>query len=243
MRPRVSVRGSVRSSSRRCCETFGRATPMTIRLKLNTAILTMLFSPFNSSPDGDGDRPCKRSEHKAEVSPRPVSLGRLGEHEKMDHDPQTHRESQRKPNQIAGGLVYSPNGFALRAANTYSDNSKRPDEHHAQKAGHYSHPHRDCRHPCRGLWLGAHNLNLPANCFRTVIEGAQSRRTLGEETAFATSQITANPSFNLSFTVRSGTTRATAHTLAESFRLGLALTHPHAQADGPPGRATHLTLL
>jgi hypothetical protein len=32
-------------------------------------------------------------------------------------------------------------------------------------------------------------------------------------------------SFNLSFTMRSGTTRATARTLAESFRLGLALTH------------------
>jgi hypothetical protein len=45
-------------------------------------------------------------------------------------------------------------------------------------------------------------------------------------------------SFNLSFTMRSGTTRATARTLAESFRLGLALTHPCAQADGPPGRAT-----
>src|SRR5262249_38087182 len=86
-------------------------------------------------------------------------------------------------------------------------------------SGQTRNTHSPRRHPCRGLWLGAHNLNLPANCFRTVIEGAQSRRTLGEETAFATSQITANPSFNLSFTVRSGTTRATAHTLAESFRL------------------------
>src|SRR6266436_3916613 len=68
------------------------------------------------SPDGNGDRQCERGDHKAEVDPSPVSLCRLGKHEKMDHDPHTHREPQSKPNQIAGGLVYSPDGFALGTA-------------------------------------------------------------------------------------------------------------------------------
>ena len=44
----------------------------------------------------------------------------------MDHDPQTHRESQSKPNQIAGALVYGPNGFALGAANAYNHGHERP---------------------------------------------------------------------------------------------------------------------
>jgi hypothetical protein len=32
----------------------------------------------------------------------------------MDHHPQRHRETQSKPNQIAGGLVCGPNGGARR---------------------------------------------------------------------------------------------------------------------------------
>src|SRR2546428_12360586 len=65
------------------------------------------------SPDGDGDRPCQRRDHKAEVDPAPISLNGPGKHEKMEHDPQTHRDSQHEPNQIAGSLVDRPNGFAL----------------------------------------------------------------------------------------------------------------------------------
>ena len=57
------------------------------------------------SPDGYGDRQCERGDHEAEVDPGPISLRILGKHEKMDHDPQTHRKSQRKPDEIAGGLV------------------------------------------------------------------------------------------------------------------------------------------
>src|SRR5262245_56488013 len=60
----------------------------------------------------DGDRQWERGDHKAEVDPRPISLGGLGKDEKMDHHPQRHRETQSKPNQIAGGLVCGPNGFA-----------------------------------------------------------------------------------------------------------------------------------
>ena len=54
------------------------------------------------SPDGDGDRPCQRRDHKAEVHPAPISLSGPGKHKKMEHDPQTHRDSQHEPNQIAG---------------------------------------------------------------------------------------------------------------------------------------------
>ena len=32
----------------------------------------------------------ERRDHKAEVDPRPISLGSPGKHEKMDHNPQTH---------------------------------------------------------------------------------------------------------------------------------------------------------
>jgi hypothetical protein len=70
-----------------------------------------------TSPDGDGSRQRERRDHKAEVDPRPISLGGPGKHEKMDHDSQADGQPQSKPNQIAGGLVYRRKAFALRAAN------------------------------------------------------------------------------------------------------------------------------
>jgi hypothetical protein len=59
-----------------------------------------------TSPDGDGDRQCERDDDRAEVEPDPISLFVLGKHEKLDHHPQTPRDSQSKPDQIAGSLVY-----------------------------------------------------------------------------------------------------------------------------------------
>ncbi len=50
------------------------------------------------SPDGDGGRHCERGDREAEVDPAPISLSSLGKHEKMDQDPETHCESQGKPN-------------------------------------------------------------------------------------------------------------------------------------------------
>ena len=55
-----------------------------------------------TSPDGDGDRQCERDDDRAEVEPDPISLFVLGKHEKLDHHPQTPRDSQSKPDQIAG---------------------------------------------------------------------------------------------------------------------------------------------
>ena len=119
-----------------------------------------------ASPDDDDDRPCKRGEHKAEVDPCPISLGGRGKHEKMDHNPETHRESQSNPNQIAGGFVYGTKGFALGAANADRHGHERPDEDRAKKDCQYSQPHRDGR--CRRLdprwtwllWFGAHSLQF-----------------------------------------------------------------------------------
>src|SRR5262249_61868224 len=67
------------------------------------------------SPEDEGDRRRERGDDKAEVDPGPISLGVLGKHEKMDHDPQTDRKSQRKPEEIAGGLVNGRKGRALSA--------------------------------------------------------------------------------------------------------------------------------
>jgi hypothetical protein len=64
--------------------------------------------------------------------------------------------------------------------------------------------------------------NLPPNCFRTVIEKRSVMQGLGEE--LATSQIAASAPFNLSFTVRSGTTRATARTVRESLAARSGMT-------------------
>src|SRR5207237_5800402 len=83
---------------------------------------------------------------KAEVDP--ISLGVVGKHEKMYHDPQTHRESQSKPNQIAWGLVYGPNGFALGPANAYNHDHERSDKQRTKSDGQYSQSHRDCRCRC-----------------------------------------------------------------------------------------------
>jgi hypothetical protein len=55
MRPRVSVRGSVPSSSRRCCETFGRAGQRRLPKcgNINTS---------NRYQSGEADHGCPRSE-------------------------------------------------------------------------------------------------------------------------------------------------------------------------------------
>jgi hypothetical protein len=45
-----------------------------------------------SSPDGKGDRQCKADDYNAEISPKPCMPLPSWKHEKMDHDPQTHRE-------------------------------------------------------------------------------------------------------------------------------------------------------
>ena len=84
---------------------------------------------------------------------------------RLDHKPQIHRESQSKPDQIAWGLVYGPNGFALGAANAGNHDRERPHKQRAKNDGQYSQPHRDgrCRRPdVRWTELsrfGAHGLN------------------------------------------------------------------------------------
>ena len=85
----------------------------------------------------------------------------------MDHDPQTHRESQSEPNQIAEGLVCGPNGVALGAAEVYSHDHERAEKQRAKNDGKYSQPHRDRRRRWVDarrtwlLWLDAHSLNYP----------------------------------------------------------------------------------
>src|SRR5262245_25603294 len=128
---------------------------------LRRARLTALRNCLKSSPDGDGDRQCEWGDHEAEVNPPLISLSGLRKHEKMDPDPQTNRKSQRKPNQIAGSLVCSPNRFTLRAANAHTD------EHHAKKDGQYSLRYRDrrCRHPvARWTWLLWVRVHGPSIC-------------------------------------------------------------------------------
>src|SRR6266545_6784927 len=98
-----------------------------------------------ASPDDYRNRPCKRGDHKAEIDPRPIPLGSSGKHEKMDHNPQTHRESQSKPNQIGGGLVYGRERFALRTANPYRHGHERADKQRSKNNGQYSQPCRDGR--------------------------------------------------------------------------------------------------
>jgi len=86
----------------------------------------------------------------------------------MDHHPQRHRETQSKPDQIAGDLVCGLNGFALGAAQAYGHDRERPDKERAKNDGQYSQAHRDgrCRRPdVRSIELrrfGAHGLNLPS---------------------------------------------------------------------------------
>ena len=86
----------------------------------------------DGSPFGDGDRPSKRDDHKAEVEPGPISLSVLRKHENMDYEPHTRRESQSKPNQIFGGLMCRPNCFALGTAYTCNDDDERPKKQRAK---------------------------------------------------------------------------------------------------------------
>src|SRR4029450_13891467 len=117
------------------------------------------------SPDGEGDRPCQRRDHKAEVDPAPISLNGPGKHKKMEHDPQTHRDSQHEPNQIAGGLVDGPNGFALGAAKAYSYGHERPEKQRTKNDRQYSQSHRDGRSLRPGVSWTAHGLKLAYSSF------------------------------------------------------------------------------
>src|SRR5215472_3183438 len=92
------------------------------------------------SPEDEGDRRRERGDDKAEVDPGPISLGVLGKHEKMDHDPQTDRKSQRKPDEIAGGLVNGRKGLALGAAHAHGHDHERPDKHRTQSHSQYRSP-------------------------------------------------------------------------------------------------------
>jgi len=82
----------------------------------------------------------------------------------MDHDPQAHRQSQGKPNQIARGLVYGGKAFALGAANAHRHGHERTDKQRSKNDGQYSQAHRDRRNRCPGSkWIelrrfGAHAL-------------------------------------------------------------------------------------
>jgi len=97
------------------------------------------------SPDDEGNHQCERGDHKAEVDPGPVSLGVLGKHEKVDHDPQTHPKSQRKPDEVAGGLVNGRKGLALGTAHAHGHDHERPDEQRTQSHGQYPQSYRDGR--------------------------------------------------------------------------------------------------
>jgi hypothetical protein len=67
----------------------------------------------------------------------------------MDRDPQTHRESQSKPNQIAEGLVDGSKTFALRTTHAYRHGHERPNEQRSKSNGQNAHCQRDgrSRHP------------------------------------------------------------------------------------------------
>jgi hypothetical protein len=81
----------------------------------------------------------------------------------MDHDPQTHRDSQSEPNQIAGGLVYGPNGFALGAAKAYGYGHERPEKQRTKKIANIRSP-SGMVDPCvpgsAGLLMGSNSLIL-----------------------------------------------------------------------------------
>ena len=53
----------------------------------------------------------------------------------MDRDPQTHRESQSEPNQIAEGLVDGRETFAMRTAHAYRHGHERPNEQRSKSNG------------------------------------------------------------------------------------------------------------
>jgi hypothetical protein len=74
----------------------------------------------------------------------------------MDRDPQTHREPQSEPYQIAEGLVDGRKTFALRTAHAYRHGHERPNEQRSKSNDQNSHAHRDgrFRHPdVRGTGL------------------------------------------------------------------------------------------
>src|SRR5262249_8741626 len=71
----------------------------------------------------------------------------------MDHDPQTHRESESKPDQISRCLVNGRKTFALRTADAHCHDHERPDEECSKNHGQESEPHRGggSRRSCTGL--------------------------------------------------------------------------------------------
>src|SRR5215471_10289376 len=101
--------------------------------------------PWVRSPEDEGDRRRERGDDKAEVDPGPISLGVLGKHEKMDHDPQTDPKSQRKPDEIAGGLVNGRKGLALGASHAHGHDHERPDKQRTQSHTQYPQSQRDGR--------------------------------------------------------------------------------------------------
>src|SRR5262249_33430268 len=70
-------------------------------------------------PDDNGDRRSKRDNYKAEVDPPFIRLDGLGYREQVDDDPQSHRETQCQPNEVARSLVYGPKGLALGSADAH----------------------------------------------------------------------------------------------------------------------------
>ena len=90
-------------------------------------------SPFNEC-----DHPCERDAYKAEVEPSPIALGVLRKNEDMGDEPHARGEPYTESKQIFGGLVYSPNRFALRTTDTCNDNDKRPKKQRAKSGRQYA---------------------------------------------------------------------------------------------------------
>ena len=95
----------------------------------------------------------------------------------MDGDPQTHRESQSKPNEIAEGLVDGRKSFALRTAHAYRHGHERSNEQRSKSNGQDSQSNRDgrSRHP-DVRWAGLVLLNLKhASIYLACWKGAPTR--------------------------------------------------------------------
>jgi hypothetical protein len=101
--------------------------------------LTFLTPAGNSSrmlsPDNDGGRQRNWGHHKAEVDPPFIRLDGLGNREQVDDDPQSHRETQCQPNEVAGGLVYGPKGLALGRADAHRYCHERTHEQRSENDG------------------------------------------------------------------------------------------------------------
>src|SRR5262249_10069900 len=90
------------------------------------------------SPDDDGGGQRNWGHHKAEVDPPFIRLDGLGYREQVDGDPQSHRETQCQPNEVAGGLVYGPKGLALGSADAHRYCHERTHEQRSENDRGYS---------------------------------------------------------------------------------------------------------